>query len=246
MTRGPNPVRPRLLLRRQLRRQQQRPQRQKQQRLEQREPTPQRQPPQSTGRQSTASGAKKIEPQTHAALQAFVAGLIKNSPGAAAATANSAAIKSAIRVNGTAAPAAKKGDVASQFRQSTWYQRNQAALRAQAGEAAAANAARAAAAAKSASKASDKTNTGAASGAPAILQLFTAPAAGGKAAAKTGTATGTVKSAEKTPAANAAAAARSRAVPGPWVAGEIANGLAKYDAMIKARKAAGATINQKN
>jgi len=187
---------------------------------------------------SSASNGRQIDPRTHAALQAFVKGLAKNSPAAAAAVANTATANSAARLKASAGIApAKKGDVSTQFRRSQWYQQNQAALRAQAKALAATNPGKTAPKPKANAKTAGTTGT---DGTAAVLQLFTNR---GQASSKSPSAS---KSAAPNAKSTAAAAARSRAMPGPWVAGEISQGLAKYDAMIKARKATPSTVNQKH
>jgi len=198
-------------------------------------------PPATTNPVATARpapGSRPISAKADAALQAFVAGLAKSASPAAAAAANAAITKRALRVTGTGLAAAAngktgtatKGEISTQFRRSDWYQRNQAILKAQAAELAKQRAAAGKSGANGKSTA-------------AILHLFTAPSG----AAIKPVVKPTEKSGTATPAANAAPAhaaagnrptAKGPIVAGPWVANEIANGLSKYEALVKARKAA--------
>jgi len=198
-----------------------------------------------------APNARPITSKADAALQAFVAGLAKRaSPAAAAAAANSTVAQNAVRIAGAAraakAPggaaqgaaakgAAAKGDVSTQFHRAQWYQRNRAILNAQAAElakrqAAAKAAAKTTAAAGNAA-ATTKAEDGvpAANGPPTMLRLFTAPGGAPAKSARTGGA-----------ATATTAPPLKPAVAGPWVANEIANGLAKYEGLVKARNAAAA------
>jgi hypothetical protein len=193
--------------------------------------------------------ARALTPKAHAALQAFVAGLAKNaSPAAAAAATRSTVAQSAVRVAGAAAKTAPatgagaKGEVSTQFRRARWYQRNQAILRAQAAELAEHQAA--AKAAKAARANAAKTNPAgatAATGMSAILQLFTTPGAPAGKPAKAGAPAASAPPAKTaTPTGTRTTNTGRGAVAGPWVVNEIGNGLAKYETLVKARKAAGA------
>jgi hypothetical protein len=201
---------------------------------------------------AAAPGAKRLSSKADAALQAFVAGLAKNASPAAAAAAQAATTKRSLRVVGaanaaaaangkTAAGAPTKGEIATQFRRTDWYQRNQAILKAQA-----------AALAKNRAAAGGthpaKSGTGQTTSGAAILQLFMNPSlVPGKPSATTPGGTATGKPTAITPAANTPpakptaakpAAAQRGAVAGPWVANEIASGLSKYEALVKSRAAA--------
>jgi hypothetical protein len=196
------------------------------------------------------AGTRPISPKADAALQAFVAGLAKNASPAAAAAAKAAITKRSLRVLGaanaaaggaitnSAASAATKGEVSTQFRRTDWYQRNQAILKAQA----AALAKRNAAATHAKTSGSGDAKSGA-----AILQLFMRPSLasgmptetrpGKVAPANPAAAPSAANTATTKPAASKSTTASRGAVAGPWVANEIANGLSKYEAMMKARTA---------
>jgi hypothetical protein len=198
-----------------------------------------------------ATGAKPLSAKANAALQAFVAGLAKNASPAAAAAANATIAKRALRVTGTAAAGAvgkstsgapTRATISTQVRRADWYQHNQASLKAQAAALAKRNAA--ASAAKSGGN-DAKSNA-------AILHLFTHPNVTlGKSAKPAATKTATPAAAPAKPAAAKSTAGKSTvgtaaagkstankrgAVAGPWVVNEIASGLAKYEALVKARK----------
>jgi hypothetical protein len=198
-------------------------------------------------------GAKPLTSKADAALQAFVAGLAKRASPAAAAAANAAIAKRSLRVTGAAnaaaaaiagktagskstAGAAPKGEVSTQFQRTDWYQHNQAILKAQAAALAKSQAA-------AGSKKSATSSSGDGGSSAAILQLFMNPSlvpgkpaktAGAKPAASATTAT---TAAPAKPAAAKPAAANRGSVAGPWVANEIANGLAKYESLVKSRAA---------
>jgi len=197
---------------------------------------------------ASTPGAKPLTSKADAALQAFVAGLAKRASPAAAAAANAAIAKRSVRVTGTANAAAAaiagntagnksatatKGEVSTQFRLADWYQRNQAILKAQA-----------AALAKSQAAAGSKKSATSGSGnaSAAILQLFTNPSlVPGKpatsAGAKPAAAAAPTTVVPAKPAAAKPSAPIRGSVAGPWVANEIANGLSKYESLVKSRTA---------
>jgi hypothetical protein len=194
--------------------------------------------PSSSG--TRAPGTKRISGKADAALQAFVAGLAKSASPAAATAASAAITKRALRVTGagkTTRGAGAKGNVSTQFRRAEWYQRNQAILKAQAAALAKQKAAGATHASKS--KPGETKSTA------AILHLFTAPSSAGVKSAKTvpqktGSSPAAAAGAPTKLAAAKPAAAGRGAAAGPWIANEIANGLSKYEALVKARNTAAA------